>query len=948
MEMKTNTRILKAGFAAFTVAAAFACAGGTLTVKFNSAMEVEIDGETRTFAAGETFKPTAIPCLYRMRPVLAEGERTFGIVGNDYIRNDDKAVERLNCRFPLLDEGNWVRVALDPYPVEDKTVELSAIKATGVFYVDAENGNDEWDGTADYENRNEVEKIGPKKSLQASHDAATGDYPIVLAAPGTYNTGCATNEIDGVKCIRRLISTKKIGFIATAGSEETFVAGSPHSESVGRGVDAVSGVYMDVPDGACAFFQGFTITGCYSSASKDGVHMEHQYGAGFAGDGHRAYCLDCVISNNSSDFYSATCKGVIKRTKIYENSAYRKVARFGVFSSCVFAGNTISTGNGVSNNNPAFHDAACAYNCTYDLWNPNRTETRNQLFISGSEIRVSLVYGLGNNDTINQDLWHDSKAINDPHFANLDARDYRISIKSPAYNASSYSEDLDGIARSLLTGDVDGTMPVLHEGKISLGAVYSKKWHVAQNGGDDANDGKSSSSAKATIKAATDLAFSGDTVYVAPGTYADAEETQEAGSLGTRVVVPEDVTLESTGGAENTFIIGAAATGNQIDNATYGTGTNAVRCVYAKSGAVVRGFTLTGGRAIGVGKASGEDEKGAAFLSAEPLGATIEDCIISNNVACSSTVLDAVVRRCRVLENIGLRTDNISAVAGNNCSWYGTIISGNRGSGTVCNSKVVEGCTIANNLGLDGRSTQVMYWYTSEDRAMVNTAVLGGEYFFSGKPAGKLYCTNCYVVAGSKSINHIIKEEDYASQLYNTIVGESGSLAQVDADYRPIPGAVSLIDNGDTAYVEASVGGVDVLGNQRISNGKMDIGAVEYDWCPVFSSELGRRFTVAQTSPSVTTNASGGIVVSDGFVAGTVRSEGPYRLVIDMTGGSAEVYVGNVLAGECSGAGSHSIRFKVSDPADEIRIVFTPDEENSAPAVIKAVANARGFILGIR
>ena len=128
----------------------------------------------------------------------------------------------------------------------------------------------------------------------------------------------------------------------------------------------------------------------------------------------------------------------------------------------------------------------------------------------------------------------------------------------------------------------------------------------------------------------------------------------------------------------------------------------------------------------------------------------------------------------------------------------------------------------------------------------------------------------------------------------------------------------------------------------------MDIGAVEYDWCPVFSSELGRRFTVAQTSPSVTTNASGGIVVSDGFVAGTVRSEGPYRVEIDMAGGSAEVYVGDVLAGECSGAGNHSIRFRVSDPAQEIRVEFSSGEGNVTPAIFKAFANARGFILGIR
>ena len=185
-------------------------------------------------------------------------------------------------------------------------------------------------------------------------------------------------------------------------------------------------------------------------------------------------------------------------------------------------------------------------------------------------------------------------------------------------------------------------------------------------------------------------------------------------------------------------------------------------------------------------------------------------------------------------------------------------------------------------------------------------------------------------------------------QLHNTIVGKSGAVAEVDADYCPIPGTVSLIDSGDAAYATEAVGDVDVLGNQRISNGKMDIGAVEYDWCPVFSNELGKRFTITRVSPSITTNAAGGIVVMDGFVAGAVRSEGPYRVEIDMAGGSAEVYVGDVLAGECSGAGSHSIRFKVSDPSQEIRVEFSSGEGNVTPAIFKAFANARGFILGIR
>jgi len=938
MKMKIDTGIWKLGLAAFAVAAVFAGEGGTLTVKFNTAMKVEIAGEVRKFASGDTFVPTAIPCIYKMSPVLAEGERTFTVYGNDNIRGER------NCRFPLRGEGNWVRVALDPYPVEDKTVELTAVKATGVYYVDAANGNDEWDGTTDYENRNEKLKAGPKKSLQAAHDAATGDYPIVLAAPGVYDSGTATNAADNARCIRRLITYRNIGFIATEGAAETFIVGEADPVSGGLGTDAVSGVYMHSLNSYPAFIQGFTITGCYSPYNGVNENAE-QRGAAFSSSGNLAYCLDCVISNNYARLYPAVNYGIVKRTMILENQAYRKITNYGVFLSCIFAGNRITNGDNTENTR-AYQDANIGYFCTYDLRNDREPSGRKKLDSSSSELHSCFVYGLTDETTYNENRWNDSLYSYEPQFANADDNDYRVGVRSLAQNVSSYSEDLDGTARSLMTGDIDGRMPILHDGMMRIGAVWNEPgtWYVSQADGDDANDGKSSSSAKATIKAATDLAFSGDTVYVAPGTYAEAEETQEIGSLGTRVVVPEDVTLESTGGAENTFIIGAAATGDQIDNATYGTGTNAVRCVYAKSGAVVRGFTLTGGRAIGVGKVDVSDAvKGAAFFSEETLGATIEDCIISNNAGSVGTIYNAVVCRCRVFDNIGV-LDNAAGAAGYGCRWQGSIVDNNRGNGTVCNPESVEGCTIgAGNRNLaDTDAAQVLYWYTAENKAIVNTAVLGGKYYYSG--GGGLYCTNSYVIQG-KYLDRVISSEERSERMHNTIVGSSGAV--VDADYRPIPG-VALIDNGDAAYVEASVGGVDVLGNQRISNGKMDIGAVEYDWCPVFSSELGRRFTVAQTSPSVTTNASGGIVVSDGFVAGTVRSEGPYRVEIDMAGGSAEVYVGDVLAGECSGAGNHSIRFRVSDPAQEIRVEFSSGEGNVTPAIFKAFANARGFILGIR
>ena len=58
------------------------------------------------------------------------------------------------------------------------------------------------------------------------------------------------------------------------------------------------------------------------------------------------------------------------------------------------------------------------------------------------------------------------------------------------------------------------------------------------------------------------------------------------------------------------------------------------------------------------------------------------------------------------------------------------------------------------------------------------------------------------------------------------------------------------------------------------------------------------------------------------------------------------VYVGDALAGTCSGTGEQSMRFIVSDPADEIRFVYTP--EAGSTAVLKKFSGARGFSISFR
>ncbi len=985
------------------------------TIKFGAAMEVIADGVTNSYAKNATLVVPAGLRVYKMRPAgLAEGQRTFCIAttgGNDY---------QSFCCFPQYGDGNWVRVALDPSPVTNSWYTLTGYKVSNVYYADAENGNDAWDGTA--ATHEEGTDHGPKQSLQAANDgaaagSASAGFPVVLVAPGVYSNGVTTTYGEGTDypCKRRLYSNKGIGFIATAGPEHTFIVGAPDPNTGGVGPDAVSGGYLVAS--SYQYLQGFTITGCYSPEEQG---KNNQYGVAFCSGAYRAYLLDSVVSNNVAVKYSGTAWSVIKRTKYLDNESNQHIVHYGKHVCCVFAGNRFTIGDSTAQTHSIADQTPFFYFCTFDMRNALNPNGRKRLEPSGAGLHGCLAYGLTDKSRTTGANWHYSLADDHPVFADADGRDYRLGMLSPAIDAVAYDE-MTSEARRYLTADIDGRLPALHDGKVRIGAVwnepalpvtvintgdgkmsvsgtgagtnvvttadpitvtatdahpvlgfevngervpcsgrsytfqpslepgrvtevkaiYDTHWYVDCENGGDANLG-TASQPKQTIRAATTNAVSGDVIHVAPGTYGELEGSQIATTKTglARVVVPAGVTLESTDGAESTFIVGAAATGDQIDIPTYGTGTNAVRCVYAKSGSVVRGFTLTGGRGIGMADATGK-EYGAAFYAGTERAAALEDCIVSNNASYMAPIYRGLVRRCRVFENIGTRTDNISAPAGSSCSWFNCIIDKNVGGGTVHYPIQLEGCTIgANNANHGGSgSPQVIYYSTAEDRAIVNSVILGGRSYF-GK-GGRLFCTNCLIL--SSMVGTVIKEE----QSYNTIFTNAAAI-KLDSEYRPVPGKFLGTDRGDASILSEAPGEVDLYGTPRILNRSIDIGAVEYDWRPTFSAAIGRRFTMTYASPSVTTNLTGGLRVTEGAVAGTMLSAGAYQIVFELPGGSLAAYVGGELVDECSGTGEQMVRFIVSDASEEVRFVYTPDAESPGDAVLRRVSGAGGLSFSIR
>jgi hypothetical protein len=232
--------------------------------------------------------------------------------------------------------------------------------------------------------------------------------------------------------------------------------------------------------------------------------------------------------------------------------------------------------------------------------------------------------------------------------------------------------------------------------------------------------------------------------------------------------------------------------------------------------------------------------------------------------------------------------------------------------------------------------------YTSGDRSLVNCAILAG-----GPNGGndKLCLTNCLIVSNWMWGDGYVKPE----HKYNTVFTNSaGAMVDVAAGYAPVFGSFAGIDAGDASLLPVGSGDVDVLGNPRILNGSIDIGAVEYDWRGAFAGKLSKRFSMSYASPSVTTNASGGLLIRDGNIAGTAVSAGTYEFRFELAGGNVAVYVGDELVGECTDDGAQTIRLKVSDVSDEIRFVFTPDVENSGYAAIRELACLRGLVMSVR
>lgn len=301
-------------------------------------------------------------------------------------------------------------------------------------------------------------------------------------------------------------------------------------------------------------------------------------------------------------------------------------------------------------------------------------------------------------------------------------------------------------------------------------------FHVDAELGDDANDGLSWATAKASIQSAIDEAVRGETIYVKAGTY---EPIVVGGAMSLRI--------ESVDGKEATVIDGGGT-------------ALCVSMSWMKSrSSTLVGFTLTNGYST---------YGGGAY------GGVLEDCLIVGNTAKYSGggLYNSTARRCTISQN------TVSSQGG----------SGHGGGASHCS---LINCLVADNVvdaddGLGGgASSSSLYNCTVVGNMVYGTdrAYGGGVYFT------KLYNT---IVFG----NSLVAEDEDADtsgenayevwDIKKSRVGEDPGFADAEnGDYRLSAGSPCL-DAGSNGYV---MDDLDLDGNARIQHFTVDIGCYEYE-----------------------------------------------------------------------------------------------------------------------
>jgi hypothetical protein len=316
-------------------------------------------------------------------------------------------------------------------------------------------------------------------------------------------------------------------------------------------------------------------------------------------------------------------------------------------------------------------------------------------------------------------------------------------------------------------------------------------WHVAPGGSDSAM-GTNWATAKQTIQAAVDAATTNDLVLVSNGVYATG--SRFAGGWNNRVVIDKPIVVRSLNGPGTTTIRGQQPVL-----------PSGARGVYVGAGAVLDGFTVSGGTAYYFDGSGEWDRNDGGGIMASALG-VISNCVITGNNASrfGGGVFGGILRNCVITSNTVFTAGGGAAFS----TLESCLVSGNScwGDGAGVVNSTLRNCTVVNNAqtvdyspGCGGVANCSNY----NTIVYYNTAVLG-----DANHKGSLFAYSCTTPAPGGTGN----------------TTNDPQLLNVSAqDYRLTAGSPCR-NAGDNANAAPAY---DLVDMPRIVEGVVDMGAYE-------------------------------------------------------------------------------------------------------------------------
>ena len=262
-------------------------------------------------------------------------------------------------------------------------------------------------------------------------------------------------------------------------------------------------------------------------------------------------------------------------------------------------------------------------------------------------------------------------------------------------------------------------------------------WRVNWTNGNDVAAAADATSATRfqTIQAAVAKASADDTILVDPGTYAGPATTNDYGV--SRLFIDKELTIESTGTRDDTFIEGAwdptAAA------SAHGMGPAAIRCVCATANVTMKGFTFRNGATTDPAGSDAYPHSGGGFYCNAGSGS-------NGGSASTGKIMDCAFVNCSSGRGGGMRFGTAYRTLFKNCyaSKYGAavrqsyllfcVIEGCSGVNICAYMGTVVNCTFVNNttdnfcIQADSAATVVNCVFVSgKSNVMKNTSVMNGS-----------------------------------------------------------------------------------------------------------------------------------------------------------------------------------------------------------------------------